>query len=320
VRSRRPPRDPPPLAIFAYHSVVRRPLEVDDFCFIREEEFRAQLDALRRRFRIVPLEEGVRLLRGGELREPSAVLTFDDGFQDNFDVVFPALLEAGVPATIFICTDLLDTERSLWYCRLHQAITSTTETRFDWNGRVYGLAGRPARARAAKTLKNQLKRLPQPELEAAVDEITQRLVALSAADGSQDPRFRLLSREAICAMAQSGLVEFGAHTGSHAILSRLDAARQRDEIERSIEAVSASTGKPCRLFAYPNGRFQDYDAGTLDLLRAAGITVAVTGEKGWNQATTPPLELLRFQIGGEPSMPRFERVLRRCGKSLPAAS
>jgi hypothetical protein len=75
--------------------------------------------------------------------------------------------------------------------------------------------------------------------------------------------------------------------------------------------VSSLTGEPCRLFAYPNGRFEDYDSTTLAILREAGITVAVTAEQGWNGAATPPLELLRHAIGGQPSMPSFEAVTKR---------
>jgi hypothetical protein len=46
--------------------------------------------------------------------------------------------------------------------------------------------------------------------------------------------------------------------------------------------------------------------------------VAVTAEAGWNDADTPSLELLRFPVVGEPSMPRFERVLDRSARSLRA--
>ena len=56
----------------------------------------------------------------------------------------------------------------------------------------------------------------------------------------------------------------------------------------------------------------------MDILRDAGIALSVTAEKGWNSPQTPPLELLRFPIGGEPSMPAFEQVLDRFARSLPA--
>ena len=313
ARLRTPRGGSPPLAILLYHGVVRRRLEVADFCFITDEELRRQLDVLRRRFRIVSLEEGVRLLDAGELDEPTAVITFDDGFENNLEVALPALREAGAPATIFVCTDLLDSARVPWYCRLHDAITRTARRELEWDGARWSLEGNAARKAAADRLKNGLKRLPQSELEAAVDEIARRL---DADAGAPDPRFRMLTRAAMREMARGGLIDFGAHTGSHAILSRLTAAEKSSEIERSVSEVSAITGAPCRTFAYPNGRFEDYDGASLDLLRRAGVTVAVTAEKGWNDARTPRLELLRFAIGGEPSMPLFDQVVKRYEKTL----
>jgi peptidoglycan/xylan/chitin deacetylase (PgdA/CDA1 family) len=311
VRGRRHRGGDPALAILVYHSVVRRALEVEDFCFIREQEFRAQLDLLRQRFQIVHLEEAARLLEHGAARGPMAVLTFDDGFQDNFDVVYPMLRAAGVPATIFVCTDFIDTNRVPWYCRLHDALTRTRQSQLSWDRRRFDLDGTAARTRAADVLKRTLKRLPHPTLESAVDDISKALEPDAESGAPTDPRFRMLTSAAIREMAASGLVEFGAHTGSHAILGKLSRREQRDEIERSISAVGNLTGKECRLFAYPNGRFDDYDDASLEILRTAGIATAVTAEEGWNDAATPPLELLRYPIGGEPSMPRFERVLRR---------
>jgi len=322
TRSRRPRRGAPPFAIFLYHAVVERQLEIGDFCFIRQEEFRRQVDALRRRFRLIPLEEGARLLAAGELTEPAAAITFDDGFQDNFDVAYPILREAGAPATIFVCTDLLDTDRVLWYCRLHDAITRTGARELEWEGRRYPLDSAATRYRAANELKNDLKRLRPPDLESAVDEIAARLVgrARGGPGVASDRRFRMLSRAAIRSMAQEGLVDFGAHTGSHAILAKLERAEQRHEIERSVREVSALVGKPCRTFAYPNGRFEDYDSATIDLLRRVGVTVAVTAEKGLNDRDTPGLELLRLAIGGEPSMPSFDQALARYDRALRASS
>ncbi|HEX2463205.1 MAG TPA: polysaccharide deacetylase family protein, partial [Thermoanaerobaculia bacterium] len=227
------------------------------------------------------------------------------------DVIFPVLRAAGVPATIFVCTDFVDTDRVPWYCRLHDAVTRTRQRRLSWNGRRFDLDGVRARTHTGDALKRTLKRLPHPALESAVDEISTALEPDAESGAPTDPRFRMLTSDAIREMAASGLVEFGAHTGSHAILGKISRREQRDEIERSISAVGDLTGKECRLFAYPNGRFDDYDDASLEILRGAGITTAVTTEKGWNDAAAPPLELLRYPIGGEPSMPRFERVVRR---------
>src|SRR5436190_14785112 len=91
-----------PVIILTYHAVVRTPLEVFDWCFITESKFEAQLDYLMRTFDIVPLAAVPRLLRTGPTRT-TAVITFDDGFLNNFEVALPILRRASVPAAVFIC-------------------------------------------------------------------------------------------------------------------------------------------------------------------------------------------------------------------------
>ena len=108
----------------------------------------------------------------------------------------------------------------------------------------------------------------------------------------------------------SGLVEVGAHTHTHAILSRLSPREQRSEIERSLQIVGEITGRPCQGFAYPNGLASDYDGETIRLLRAAGVRFAVTAMPGANDAATPALELRRHGVGPDLRPTDFEQLFR----------
>jgi peptidoglycan/xylan/chitin deacetylase (PgdA/CDA1 family) len=107
-------------------------------------------------------------------------------------------------------------------------------------------------------------------------------------------------------MIQSGLVEFGAHTKTHAILSLLSPEEQQREIWSSVEAVKCLTGEPCRLFAYPNGRPQDYDTKTIDLLRESGVSAAVCTSSGPNHSRTSLMELKRYGVGSNLGMSMFQ--------------
>ena len=71
-------------------------------------------------------------------------------------------------------------------------------------------------------------------------------------------------------MADSELIEFGAHTHTHAILARLSTNQVRREITESLEAVRKLTGRPCILFSYPNGGPEDYDERALRILDEGG--------------------------------------------------
>ena len=66
-----------------------------------------EINFLKKHYRIVSLSEAVRILKSGVVKEPTIVLTFDDGYQENF-ITLRAVLEAtGVPISMFVCSQLV---------------------------------------------------------------------------------------------------------------------------------------------------------------------------------------------------------------------
>lgn len=107
-------------------------------------------------------------------------------------------------------------------------------------------------------------------------------------------------------MLATGLIDFGAHSCSHAILSGLPEPERRREIVASLAAVEHLTGSPCTLFAFPNGRFGDYSRSDVSVLEEHGVKVGVTTIAGPNDKETPPLEMRRYGIGAETSLSLFK--------------
>ena len=121
--------------------------------------------------------------------------------------------------------------------------------------------------------------------------------------------YSMLRRSEIREMVSSGLIEIGAHTMSHAILSRLTDKERRSEISGSIAKVSDMSGAPCRLFAYPNGRLQDF--GDLDeaILRENGVVAAVSTVAGPIFSNANPFRLRRYGIGADAGLGEFETTV-----------
>lgn len=299
------------LAIFMYHGIVRTPLELYDWCFVSGEDFRRQAQYLRKRFEVLPLREAVDRLREGTIKKPSAAITFDDGFQNNHDVAFPILRKARLPATIFPVTGLIGSHRTLWFCRLHRALAATRKTALEWGGSRLDLAGPSEKSVASSWLEDRLKQLPQPELESETEKLVDALKDEPERPVEVDSPFRILDRDSIQRMTDSGLVELGGHTRSHAIVSLLSPEEQEREIAGSLVEIEALTGQPCEVFAYPNGRREDYDAKSLDILKSSRVRVAVTAIEGANDQATSPLELLRYGIGANLPFDRFKKKVDR---------
>lgn len=285
------------LTIFMYHSLARTPLPFHWWCCVDAAEFARQLGQIQRHFDILSLTQALTRLREGAFRKPAAVITFDDGFQNNYEIAFPILREAGVPATIFLTTRFIGTDATPWFCRLFQALADARAPSLVWRGQLHDIAQASGKARVYTIIVRDLKELPQPRLQAELRSLVIQLGSDPDAPVLPDSPFRMLSRQALQVMADSGLIGFGAHTHSHAILARLTERERRDEIERSLAWIADFTGEACRVFAYPNGRREDYNASTVAMLRSLGVHAAFTAVPGRIDAGTPMLELPRFGIG-----------------------
>jgi peptidoglycan/xylan/chitin deacetylase (PgdA/CDA1 family) len=301
------------LAIFIYHGVVRSQINWD--CFIHDSLFRKQVAYLKNHFEIIPLSHAIERLRNREISRPTAVITLDDGFQNNYDYAFPILREAKVPATFFLVTGFLNTKYTYWYGRLLQALSKTRKTMLKWDGQVFDLSVPASKAKTSIVIAEWLKQFHQSQL---LDEL--RKIILELGEDPESPvefgsPFRMLDHNSIEKMANSGLIEFGAHTHSHAILSILSEDERRKEVGESIHAINALIENPSHVFAYPNGLDGDYDEDIFSLLESYGIKASVTAIPGLNDETTPLMELRRYPISGRWSMQKFKQVINRITKS-----
>lgn len=307
------------LAIIMYHAVSRTLLEVNDPCFLDYDLFHKQITYLKRNFEILPLSSAIEKCKNKRIKYPTVAITFDDGFQNNYDVAFPILREAGVPATIFLVTSVVDTEDTIWFCRLNWALANTRKLSLDWANCQFNLKGVRQKAMAAVTLQALLKMHSHSRL---MTELRQIIIDLGVNPDNPfhaGSPYRMLNCQAVKEMIDSGLIEFGAHTNSHAILSLLSSQERYDQIKCSVESVQKLTRRPCELFAYPNGRIQDYNDETIAILRKCGIRAAVTTIEGPNDSKTPDMELRRYNIGSNQKMVDFQMKVHHtvaCLKSI----
>jgi peptidoglycan/xylan/chitin deacetylase (PgdA/CDA1 family) len=96
-----------PVLILTHHLVSDRPHRMA----IPTEFFWQQVLFLQRQYRIVSLTEAVELLASRGVKAPTVVLTFDDGYRDNFVSLRAVAEETGVPVALFIATQPVATHQ-----------------------------------------------------------------------------------------------------------------------------------------------------------------------------------------------------------------
>jgi peptidoglycan/xylan/chitin deacetylase (PgdA/CDA1 family) len=249
--------------------------------------FGQQLDWLQREHDVIgvdALEEA--LERGTPLPPRAALLTFDDGFVDHYETVFPALRARGLTGVFFLAGDACaDTPRLLGVHKTHLLLASLGAEAF---GRAVVAECRAALAAAGSAGRQGVfgaDRWEHPD-ERAIKDLLNYELPFEEADRVLDTLFaRHLGGEeafaralyldpAMAAEMARGGMRFGYHTRSHRMLSRLSAAEQHAELRGGAAWVRGITGQRRVSFCYPWGGPTTYTAETLRILGDTGYSLA----------------------------------------------
>ncbi len=134
--------------------------------FPQGSRFEAQCAHLRKFYRPVTLTDAAERLRGEEpVAEPMVVVTVDDGYRDFLENAFPILTQYGIPATVFLTTDLPDRESWLWVDQVTYCLRQTrvAEITLFNSGRRWTLDTDERRKEAGLSIKQALKTVPNQE-------------------------------------------------------------------------------------------------------------------------------------------------------------
>ena len=211
---------------------------------------------LKRHYNIIGLQDYLKAVRQGtKLPRKALVITFDDGHASNY-AMLPALKKLNVPITIFLCSEIVGTQRHFWF-------------------------------RHSEEMKPQveaLKRIANSE----------RLQKLEAYGFEQEKEFadrQALTDNEIKEMQAS--VDFQSHTCFHPILPQCDTATARHEIADSKLQLEQRYNLKINTLSYPNG---DYSERDIQLAKGAGYTCGVTVDSGYNSLRSDLFRLKRFSV------------------------
>jgi peptidoglycan/xylan/chitin deacetylase (PgdA/CDA1 family) len=96
--------------ILMYHSISAQP---ESSLNVSPENFTRQMDFLKREgYSVISLDELVSGIKSGrKFSSKTVVITFDDGFENNYLYAFPVLAKYKMPATVFLITGYLEKEK-----------------------------------------------------------------------------------------------------------------------------------------------------------------------------------------------------------------
>jgi len=272
---------PQSAVILMYHSVVEDPRQTAATIRISQSRasFERQMATLARRFNVVTLDQVVSFVSEGlPIPRRSVVVTFDDGFADNFETALPILTRYGIPATFYVLVGAVDSGTPPWYCRLAYAFNSTMHgewkqpnANFKFN--LHDRDGKSAAMEAAWDIGAALSGSAQQRM---VEEVEATLEVQAI-----DARSRLMMNwDQVRALKNAGHT-IGGHSLTHPNLAHVSAAEAKAEIFGCKEALEAMVGSPAKHFCYPHPALNpQWTPDTKEITREAGFQSAVLTTPG----------------------------------------
>ncbi|MBF0343626.1 MAG: polysaccharide deacetylase family protein [Nitrospirae bacterium] len=314
----------PHTVFLMYHRVVARQKADEVFSLpqivVYQDSFERQMEYLSSHYRVLSLDQYIESIKGRiPLPSKTAVITFDDGWRDNFLYAFPLLKKFNLPATIFLTTGFIATNRMFWQESVIFLVSRLLSLRLDTNecflrhglenvlpllSKLSAIDNNPVMLELIDTLKqvdiSTLTALTQCMRE------TLNVQELPYAENM------FLDWTQIIEMQQS-LITFGSHGISHQLLDTCGDDVIAEELTESKKTIEGRLSSQVKSFAYPNG---NYNSKIIERLKEAGYEVGVTVLPGLNTPQTDPFQLKRINICEN----RFADLNGRFSEPLFAAS
>ncbi len=314
-------RSPSALVVLTYHRIAERGTDgfYDPVISAAPETFRAQLEWLSKRMRILTLAElDDRLRLGGPFNEPAAFVTFDDGYRDNFVEAVPILKELDIPATFFIPTEFLESPKLPWWDHVAYVIKQTARRQLrlkvspsdDDSPLAVELDGKPPDAAISAIIR--------AILDGRIADLPWFLEHL-ATQAEVQVNSEILGRDLFMGWEEvwqlsdhGGRLTIGSHAHSHRSLSQLDLEAQQRELGLSKQILGERLGREIAAIAYPFGWPGTFNDATKTAARDAGYRLAFASRTGVNHpGALDPFEINRIGVGAgdSPAMLRARTAL-----------
>jgi peptidoglycan/xylan/chitin deacetylase (PgdA/CDA1 family) len=299
-------------SILVFHRMVAEPPQSafgpSRSLSITADSFRGLIAYLRKAgVEIVTLDEVLRRLQSGRSQRRFTCLTFDDGYRDNYELVYPICRELEVPFTVYVTTDLIDEKLLLWWYGLEATVARTDAVTWQENGE--------SQHYPAETADQKARTYRQLDVKLRHASAARRADMIATLESQYDVDFRAesnaaaMSWEMVKELSQSDIAEIGGHTVSHQALNTLCAEEARQEVVEGCRIIEGRTGHTIKHFAYPFGRPSDVSAREHALCRELGFATATTTRVGTLDARhkDTPHDLPRISVSCD-TTPRRLRV------------
>ena len=237
-----------PVIVLMYHRILDQNEQGSPYT-VTTSHFRDQMLYLKDHFEMVGLEDNWQ-----NLERPACVITFDDGYYDNYTIARDFLSPQSIPATFFVATQNIGTKNLFWWdeLNLHQAFYEKSS----------GLTMMQLFRQLKNSQRNdQIRFFNKHQPPIYCDEATRKA-------------YRSLTKQELISLSDLPYMSIGAHTINHLNLSKQSTDEIAFELCESQLRLEHIINKPVTSCSFPYG---SYNRKVIDVSQKLGFNTACIG-------------------------------------------
>ncbi len=281
------------IIVLMYHGIInsysQNPLKNIYGYNISEKEFEDQMAYLFKYCNVITASEAI---AGERLSydKKNVVITFDDGYRNNYINAFPILLKYNIPALFSIPTAFIVNKVPLWNDIIEYAVAITNKklVHIKWKDTYFNfkLETTTEKIEFIKWLLSKCVEIIQEERDQFISNVLNELdVSVDNNTMLKDSDYTPLSLQEIKAMSESKMAEFASHSVHHYALSHLNKNILKSELLNSKSPIEDMTGQPCKYLCIPGGI---YNNSVIDVILSAGYEKIFSSERSEINPTNVP--------------------------------
>ena len=216
---------------------------------------------------------------GTPLPKRGFMITFDDGYRDNYDLAKPVLNDLKIPGFFFVPTLAIEDRVLGWWDDIWYLLKKTKKRTFQFRGETIDNTQPVAIVSEIFTLK--MKHLGADASETLVFDLSEACEVDLPTRAQSDKEF--MTWDQLRDADRSGIT-IGSHTHTHRVLATLDLETQRQELALSSSILEKQLGKKPKSFAYPVGGYEHFNTETVSMTQECGYDLAFSFLTGVNRA------------------------------------
>ncbi len=267
-------------------------------------QFELQMKYLKENFSIIRFEDD-----WSDIKKKSVVITFDDGYVDNYKNALPILEKYEIPATFFISTGNIDSEKEFWWDELSTLLYGNAKlpSQIMYENEMFNLVSHDEKKMFCQKFRSDIMIMDEVGRCNALNWLH---TVLEVPYVNEDINREINSRELI-ELSKSRVITIGAHTQSHGRLAALNSEQQFIEIYESKKKLENITNKEIKYFSYPFGCDGDYDETTVKIVRECGFLKSAAVKGGLYDKIQGEYEIPRNSVPGGSDLKAFKKFIRK---------